>query len=94
MSQGIDTRIEIKQTKCPRKECGKMFLKIYDNGTFHCTSCLMGGMICAKEYRYLMENKEIKRKVKNDYIWKTFVCENEKCNAIITEKPCKWCSNK
>lgn len=92
MSTGIDTRTEVKQTTCPK--CNKKFLKIYDNGAFHCTSCLMGGMICASGYRHLLNDPVLREKINNDRIYKTIVCPNEVCRAIVSELPCEWCLKK
>lgn len=71
-------------------ECGKKMLHIYDNGTYHCGNCLCGGMISAEKARHLMKDEEVKSKVKDDYVFRTFICK--KCHAVITELPCRFCA--
>lgn len=90
MSTGIDKRTIVVTKKCP--DCGFSNMRIFEDGTFHCGKCLSGGMICCKSHRYLLKDNEIKTRVKNDYVFKTFICD--KCQAVITEKPCEWCIKK
>jgi len=73
MSAETSSKKRICSIKC--HECGHKYSNLYNNGLYHCGSCLEGGMITAYDpmekkflYANLFKDKELLKKIDNSHI--------------------------
>ena len=67
MSNIEDTREIAVFRKCP--DCGFSNMRVFTNGGYSCGACCGAGLINTFTHKHLLKDKEIIKKVKNDYVF-------------------------